>query len=428
LQHRANHAVEAAVRPIAFYLPQFHPVPENDAWWGPGFTEWTNVVRSRPRFPGHYQPHLPADLGFYDLRLPEVREAQAALARDHGIHGFCYYHYWFGGRRILERPFDEVLASGKPDFPFCLCWANENWTRVWDGGENQVLLAQRHSPEDDRALMQGILPAFDDRRYIRVDGKPLFLVWRTRLLPDPGATAQRWREVARAEGIGELYLVRVESHDDYTDPRSIGFDAGADFEPRTVKRMFGSPLWNRLPASMLPRAYLENKLVSYGDVVAASLSRTAPDHELFRGLTPGWDNSARRTKEAKIVVGSTPEAYREWLEQLVVETRVRHDGDHRLIFINAWNEWAEGCHLEPDQRWGRAYLEATRDALASGSLAPLPDRRADGVPGETAATPVLSGAGDVPPYKLWYWNMLIELGEIGSALRYLRSSRRSQYF
>jgi len=189
------------IRAIALYLPQFHPVPENDEWWGRGFTEWRNVAKAKALFPGHYQPHLPADLGFYDLRLPEVREAQAELASQHGIHGFCYYHYWFNGRRILERPFNEVLESGKPDFPFCLCWANENWTRVWDGGERNVLLEQHYSFEDDLAHIRSLIPAFKDPRYIRINGKPLFLVYRTELLPDPAKTAALWQKEAIKAGL-----------------------------------------------------------------------------------------------------------------------------------------------------------------------------------------------------------------------------------
>ncbi len=198
-------SVAAPARLLAFYLPQFHPIPENDEWWGRGFTEWTNVTRARPLFPGHYQPQLPADLGFYDLRLPESRLAQAELARAHGIGAFCYYHYWFNGRRILQRPFDEMLSSGQPDFPFCLCWANENWTRAWDGMEREVLLGQRYSAEDDLDHIRWLCNAFADPRYLRINGRPLFLVYRIEDLPDPAATAERWRAEARALGIGELY-------------------------------------------------------------------------------------------------------------------------------------------------------------------------------------------------------------------------------
>jgi hypothetical protein len=217
-----------AIRLLAFYLPQFHPVPENDSWWGKGFTEWTNVVKARPLFRAHHQPHLPSDLGFYDLRLREAREAQAAMAQSYGVTGFCYYHYWFHGRRLLNRPFDEVLSSGRPDFPFCLCWANENWTRRWDGAEHEVLLQQRYSAEDDRAHIEHLLSAFADSRYIRVDGKPLFLVYRTELLPDPARTAEIWRTSALTAGIGDLYLARVENFIPDVDPKTIGFDAAVE--------------------------------------------------------------------------------------------------------------------------------------------------------------------------------------------------------
>ncbi|HEX5272668.1 MAG TPA: glycoside hydrolase family 99-like domain-containing protein, partial [Gemmataceae bacterium] len=222
-------------RLVAFYLPQYHPIPENDAWWGPGFTEWRNVVRARPLFPGHYQPHLPADLGFYDLRVPEARAAQADLARAHGIHGFCYYHYWFGGRRLLERPFAEVLATGRPDFPFCLCWANENWTRAWDGQTRHMLVGQTYSEEDDVNHLRWLATAFRDPRYIRVEGKPLFLVYRALRIPSPLSTTTRWREEARKLGVGELYLCRVESFpDERGDPAALGFDAAVEFQPDWV--------------------------------------------------------------------------------------------------------------------------------------------------------------------------------------------------
>ena len=361
---------QTGLRAIAFYLPQFHPVPENDEWWGAGFTEWRNVTRAGPLFPGHYQPHLPADLGFYDLRLPEARQAQADLARQYGIYGFCYYHYWFNGRRILERPFNEVLASGKPDFPFCLCWANENWTRVWDGGKDQVLLGQNHGRDDDHRHIESLLPAFRDERYIRINGKLLFLVYRTGLLPDPSDTARIWREAVARAGLGDLYLVRVESHGDETNPLSIGFDASVEFAP------FGVDIWtSSMPsrllrkimakAGLLPRGWVTNHVVNYDLVVKKFLSRPSPDWVRFHGVTPSWDNSPRRDRNALILRGSAPDKYEAWLKEMARRTVNSLGADERLVFINAWNEWAEGNHLEPDRKFGRAYLEATRRALGT---------------------------------------------------------------
>jgi len=226
--------LNANPRFIAFYLPQFYPTPYNDAWWGKGFTEWTNVVKARPRFRGHYQPHLPADLGFYDLRLPETRDAQAELAKQHGIYGFCYYHYWFSGKRILERPLDEVLASGKPDFPFCICWANETWKKTWVGRSTVTLLEQNFSFEDDLIHIRHLIPMFEDRRYIRIEGKPLVLVYRVELLPEPRKTAEIWRNEAIKAGLGDLFLVNVQSTYlvEGTNPDLVGFDAAMRFEPR----------------------------------------------------------------------------------------------------------------------------------------------------------------------------------------------------
>lgn len=362
------------IRAIAFYLPQFHPVPENDEWWGKGFTEWRNVTKARPLFPGHYQPHLPADLGFYDLRLPGVREAQAELAREHGIHGFCYYHYWFNGRRILERPFNEVLASGKPDFPFCLCWANENWTRIWDGGEKNVLLEQKYSHEDDLAHIESLIPAFRDERYIRIDGKPLFLVYRTELMPDPARTAEIWREAAMRAGIGDLYLARVENFSD-NDPRNIGFDAAVEFAPdhTTVGKLMYRSRFHRFLAyiGLLPRSYLENTVAHYNAMAEGTLRRPDADFTRFHCVTPSWDNSARRRHGAWLYVGSTPAKYGAWLRSTIEKTIRKYKGDERIVFVNAWNEWAEGNHLEPDLKWGSAYLEETRDALSRAEFAPM---------------------------------------------------------
>ncbi|BBP02840.1 hypothetical protein TPL01_14310 [Sulfuriferula plumbiphila] len=377
-----------AIRTIAFYLPQFHPVPENDTWWGTGFTEWRNAAKAKPLFPGHYQPHLPADLGFYDLRVPEVRAAQAALAREHGIHGFCYYHYWFNGRRILERPFNEVLASGQPDFPFCLCWANENWTRAWNGGEKDVLLEQKYSHEDDLAHIQSLMPAFRDARYIRIDGKPLFVVYRTEMMPDPARTAEIWRTAALHAGIGELYLARVESFDSGLDPKTIGFDADIEFAPNW--RRLGIPIHRStlsrllIKSGALPDVYLKQTVVTYEGMIEGMLSKPVPDHVRFRGVTPGFDNSARRAEGAAILIESSPEKYAAWLREIAIQTLKQRRGDERIVFVNAWNEWAEGNHLEPDLRHGLAFLQATANALSTDALT-LPDAQTGSANAEEGA-------------------------------------------
>lgn len=353
---------DQALRAIAFYLPQYHPIPENDAWWGEGFTEWTNVRKAEPRFDGHYQPHVPGQLGYYDLRDPKAQAEQAELARAYGISGFCYYHYWFNGKRLLEHPFNEILKSGKPDFPFCLCWANENWTRRWDGEEREVLMAQNHSHEDDVAHIESLFPAFRDPRYIRVDGKPLFLVYKTNLLPDPKKTAEIWREAARKAGIGELYLVRVENsfqgHD--PSPLEIGFDAAAEFAPH-----WGCLGPNNSSSYRLHDDFTDcnPRIYDYDNIMAAMFSRPKPDYKLFRATFPSWDNSARRRNEPILFSNSSPEKYAFWLSQIARYTLRNFTGDERLVFINAWNEWGEGCHLEPDQKYGLRYLEATQYAL-----------------------------------------------------------------
>ena len=354
-------------RLLAFHLPQFHPVPENDAWWGPGFTEWRNVVRARPVFPGHQQPNLPADLGLYDLRVPDVRAAQANLARAHGIHGFCYYHYWFAGRRILERPVNEILATGEPDFPFSLCWANENWTRRWDGNDAEVLLAERYGDADDADHLNWLASAFADPRYIRVNGKPLFAVWRARRIPDPLRTTTIWRERAHRLGLGDLYLCRVEAFpEDRGDPSLLGFDAAIEFAPdwvalaEPVKR---GRLWSYARTlGLADRTYQRHRIFEYADLVARMLAKPPAHYRRFPSVTPGWDNTPRKPDSSWIVRGSTPEAYEAWLRAVVGGFRPFGPGED-FVFLNAWNEWAEGAYLEPDQRWGRAYLEATRRAL-----------------------------------------------------------------
>ncbi len=360
---------------IAFHLPQFHPIAENDEWWGKGFTEWINVVKAAPRFPGHYQPHLPADLGFYDLRLPEARAAQAELAARYGIHGFCYYHYWFHGRQVLERPVNEVWKSGEPQFPFCVCWANENWTRRWDGLEDEVLLEQRYSAADDLAHIRSLIAMFLDPRYIRVGDCPLFLVYRASQLPKPERTAETWRREAERAGLKGLFLVRVESFgNEQGDPRDIGFDAALDFQPRGSLvcngRIYRRKWWHIRRLGTHEAGLRENSVYDYELLVRNALAVPIPTYPRIPCACPGWDNSPRRTQGATIFVNSAPEVYERWLRELVDRQKMRISSCGRsgisadsLVFVNAWNEWAEGNHLEPCQRWGRKYLEATRRAL-----------------------------------------------------------------
>ncbi len=362
------------VRAIAFYLPQFHPIPENDAWWGKGFTEWTNVTKARPNFRGHYQPHVPGDLGFYDLRAAETRIAQARLAREAGIHGFCFYYYWFAGKRLLFRPLEEMLVSGEPDFPFCICWANEDWTRAWDGKSSEVLIGQEHSEADSRAFIRGLYPFFRDRRYIRVKGRPLLLIYRIDIIPDLRATVDLWRRECAEAGIPDPYLVAVQSFG-IGDPTPYGFDAAVEFPPH------GTDLerhCNERYQEKLLNPSFTGHIVDMRRVIEVARRRVLPSYRLFRGVMPAWDNTARRQDTALIFVESSPERYEAWLSSMVAQTRERLVGDERLVFINAWNEWAEGCHLEPDQRYGHAFLDATRRALCGETARETLPEGADG--------------------------------------------------
>ncbi|EGV19409.1 glycoside hydrolase family 99-like domain-containing protein [Thiocapsa marina] len=344
------------VKLIAFFLPQFHPIPENDLWWGKGFTEWTNVTRAKPNFSGHRQPHLPSDLGFYDLRLAETRQAQADLARHYGIYGFCYYHYWFAGKRLLQRPIDEMLASGKPDFPFCICWANESWSRRWDGREADILIAQQHSETDDLAFIRHLQPFLRDHRYIRINGRPLILVYRIELFPDPMHTAEIWREYCVRSGLGEIYLACVQSFGLSSDPADFGFDAIVEFPPHDLS----VPLETRPP---LDNSAFSGQVYDYPATAERFMQRPLPDHRFFRTAMPSWDNTARRQDAGTIFLNSTPDLYEHWLSTLVTQSRRLNPPGERFVFVNAWNEWAEGNHLEPDQYYGHGYLEATRSAL-----------------------------------------------------------------
>ncbi len=353
---------EDPVRLIAFYLPQFHPIPENDAWWGEGFTEWTNVRKAVPLFPGHDQPRRPSDLGYYDLRSAETRQAQAELAARHGIHGFCYYHYWFGGKRLLEQPFDAVLASGAPDLPFSLCWANEPWSRRWDGSEHQILQPQTYSAEDDREHLRSLLPAFADRRAIKVDGKLLFLVYQARVLPEAARTVELWRTEVHRAGLPGLHLLAVETGwDEGWDATEVGFDGKVLFQPQFT--------W-LFQTSRIPVPEHERLRVYDYQQASASLGDPPPvDYPRYDTVFPSWDNTARRGTDGVVVHGSTPEAYERWLTRAIERARM-HPPGHRLVFINAWNEWAEGAYLEPDHVHGRGYLEATQRPVVAARMGP----------------------------------------------------------
>ncbi|THD08470.1 glycoside hydrolase family 99-like domain-containing protein [Metallibacterium scheffleri] len=344
------------VRLVAFYLPQFHPTAENDAWWGAGFTEWTLVARASPKVEGQTQPKLPGALGFYDLRQPDVLRAQARLARIYGVHGFCFYFYWFGGRRLLEQPLLDFLADADNDLPFCLCWANEPWSRRWDGRDDDVLIAQQHGAEDDRAFIDYVARYLRDARAIKVDGKPVLVIYRPSLLPDPKATAARWRARCRELGIGEIHLAFTLAFDSFV-PRDIGFDAAIEFPPNNVVARDITAQVRRLAPGFAGRVY------DWRSLAAAPPMLPDDAGTLHRGVCPGWDNEARRAGRGRVFLHAAPRRYRDWLVAAMRDTLRRcANRESALLFINAWNEWSEGAYLEPDARLGYAWLEATRAA------------------------------------------------------------------
>lgn len=345
------------VRLIAFYLPQFHPIPENDEWWGKGFTEWTNVTKAEPLFEGHYQPHLPADMGFYDLRVPEVMQEQARLAKAHGIDGFCYHYYWFSGKRLLERPLDDMLKNQAVDMPFCLCWANENWTRRWDGDNKKILIAQKYRPEDDAGFINDLLPFLKDSRYIRLDGAPLLIVYAPQRLPDARRMTDAWRKHCRDLGVGEIHLCAALIFGNKSKPD--GFDSAVDFPPHNISAS------SRNASMRFNEEYKFSfcgSVFEYGEIAKLFLNQSYKDQSHFRTVFPSWDNTARTGERANVVIDSSPENYEVWLSQSMEKAAEELPDGKGLVFINAWNEWAEGCHLEPDRRHGRAYLEATKRA------------------------------------------------------------------
>lgn len=363
------------VRAIAYYLPQYHPIPENDRWWGKGFTEWTNVTKAKPLFKDHYQPRLPADLGFYDLRLEGVREQQTALARESGIYGFCYYHYWFGnGKLLLERPFKEVVESGKPDFPFMLCWANQTWQGIWFGNDAPDVLMEQVYPgkEDYINHFNYLSKAFSDPRYITIDGKPVFHVYMPRKIPDLNLFVDTFRACAHKQGFKGIYLLATHCPQNW-DPRKYGFDGVVSNNFHRVRKdavkiivKNKKSLLGKVEGKI--RYWLKEKDISertkphimdYKEFVNIISKWPNFDFDYFPQVIPDWDNSARAGVKSFIINGSTPAL---WLNhmQLATDYVKKYDPERQLVFIKSWNEWAEGNYLEPDQKWGNEYLTVLR--------------------------------------------------------------------
>lgn len=351
-----------AVSVIAFYLPQFHPIPENDRWWGNGFTEWTNVAKAKPLFRDHYQPHVPADLGFYDLRVPETRIAQAELAREYGIEAFCYYHYWFAGKRLLERPFTEVLESGEPDFPFCLCWANQTWTGIWHGTPNKILIEQTYPGFDEhREHFRFLLKAFMDKRYVTVDGKHLFMIYMPSEIPEVEKVTDFWRDLAVNAGLKGLYLVGTSWHSSWV-PQEHGFDASVVVRLPELRQ----PVSWRRPIKWLISHYQNNigkpTIYSYKEILPTLLAEGISGNRAFPCVIPNWDNTPRSGKNGLVLHESTPELFRIHFKKAL--NMIQHlPPEHKIIFVKSWNEWAEGNHIEPDLQFGKGYLQVIRDEI-----------------------------------------------------------------
>ena len=362
-------------RVIAFYLPQYHPIPENDAWWGKGFTEWTNVTKAKPLFRGHRQPILPGELGFYDLRLKEVRTRQAQLAKSAGIEGFCYWHYWFGnGKKILQRVTDEVIQSGEPDYPFCLAWANESWTGRWHGLDNKTLIEQTYPGRTDEELhFYSILPALQDRRYIEIDGRKLFLIYRPELLPSVQSFINHWNELARKNGINQFYFVSAnDAHGLNEIPELEGI----------IPRHIQSPIHKGQKLNIRNVSYLALKTLGFGsgiDSISARLSGRYPlrtsyssfakewkklprDIKTIPCLIPNWDNTARSGRRGYVLQDSRPDLFSSMIDWALDYVKDR-PYEMRLIFLKSWNEWAEGNYIEPDSVFGSGYLDALQSRI-----------------------------------------------------------------
>lgn len=377
-------------RVIAYYLPQFHPIPENDEVWGKGFTEWTNVAKARPLFKGHYQPRIPADLGFYDLRLPEIREQQAQMAREVGIEGFCYYHYWMGnGKLLLQRPFEEVLKSGKPDFPFCLCWANHEWTtKTWKNGGKEKMIAPMvyGGDEDYIAHFNYVLPALKDKRYITVDEKPIFSIYDPYHFTEVSHFIELWQQLARKNGLPGIHFSAMinntttvrrredgtlertlpnlqSSKEVYEDILALGFDSITSYG-KSRGEMLAKGKYRRIISRFLHEhlSFLPVITYDYPKTVAHFFAPEDAWENVFPTVIPQWDRTPRVGSMDGIYVHATPENFRKHLEEAISMISSKQ-AEHRLIFLKSWNEWAEGNYVEPDEKFGHGFLDAIRESL-----------------------------------------------------------------
>ena len=346
-------------RVFAFYLPQFHPIAENNWAHGTGFTEWTNVIKAEPLFPGHYQPRIPGELGYYDLRSLDVMKAQIDLALKHGISGFCFYYYYFQGKKLLYKPIENYIKSDIKA-PFFFLWANENWSKRWDGGDKEVIIAQNHSPEDDILFIQELITTFQDERYEKVDGKPILMVYKSHLFPDINTSTDIWREEAKRHGFPGLYLVMVDDwSQEPTHPRALGFDAAYEIPGNTIPE---NVLSDHIAASDLPKDF-EGRIVDYRKFASFHTGRPLPEYRRHRTVMLPWDNTPRYASRAIVHVNTENDAYRIWLTQAMLDTYRYRTPDERIVFLHSWNEWCEGTYVEPDGRNGRRYLEETKAAI-----------------------------------------------------------------
>ncbi len=354
-------------RIIALYLPQYHPFPENDQWWGKGFTEWTNVARARKLFPGHDQPHIPSDLGFYDLRLPEIREQQAELAREAGIEGFCYYEYWFGGgKRLMERPFEEVVSSGKPDYPFCLCWANHSWfKKLWDPknpGKDILLMEQTYPGiEDYTAHFMTLLPAFKDKRYIRVNGKPFYMIYDGIGFKDARGFIQTWRRLAKEHGLGDFYFVSTDYNSEhYKELKAKGFDATHNVDYVNIYHV--SPIWKKACLT-IGRKYLHIPMIyKYKDAIKYMLNPDCRKQDVIPVIVPNWDHTPRSGAKGLVFTNSHPKYFKQ-LAMQAIEMVKHKPAEEQIIILKSWNEWGEGNYMEPDLKYGHGYIDALAEVI-----------------------------------------------------------------